>query len=282
MQVNVSQFKIPGKDNRPMAVDVHYPQNQSPKAVIVYAHGINGFKDWGDMNEIASDFAEAGYAFLKFNYSHNGTTPEQPVDFVDMEAYSRDNYSIRQYDLSKVIDYISESKEHYLPAQNIVLIGHSRGGTDIILYGSNDSRVKALISWAAPSQANTPFGKWSAEDIEQWKNEGVKTIRNSRTGQDLPIGWQLYEDCKENKARLNVESAARSMNKPWLIVHGEEDEAVFVKDAYDLKSWQPEARVKIIPETGHTFDRKHPADHQRPAAAQKLIDASLNFLKENI
>ncbi len=52
---------------------------------------------------IAGQFVRAGFAFLKFNFSHNGTTPDHPQDFVDLEAFGNNNYTKQLFDLGKVL-----------------------------------------------------------------------------------------------------------------------------------------------------------------------------------
>ena len=131
-----------------MSIDIHYPcEYTKPLPVLVYAHGINGFKDWGGMDLIAERFAQSGYAFLKFNFSHNGTTPARPTEFFDLEAYQQDSYLKRQFDLEQIIHFIaSPHPDIELDAQRIALIGHSRGGADSILFSAKDSNIKALIT----------------------------------------------------------------------------------------------------------------------------------------
>ncbi len=235
------------------------------------------------MNLIAQAFAEAGFAFVKFNFSHNGTSPSRLTDFVDLESYSKDSYLKRQFDLKCIMDFLeSPHPEINLDLNRISLIGHSRGGVDAILFTKADARIKKLITWASVDHARTPWNKLSSGEMSQWKAKGQFTRKNSRTNQDLPISYSLFEEYQEHKATLDVEQAARAIQVPWLIVHGDEDEAVFVKAAYELKSWQPEASVLVMPNTGHTFDRSHPWDKpDLPEASIKKVNRSIEFLKED-
>jgi len=79
---------IPGSANRPILLDAAYVSGKK-RPVVIYAHGFNGFKDWGNFDLIARAFAQAGFAFVKFNFSHNGTSPDHPQDFVDFAASRR-------------------------------------------------------------------------------------------------------------------------------------------------------------------------------------------------
>lgn len=281
MSIQTEKFTIAGFESKPMAADLYFNTEIKSQPIAIYAHGISGFKDWGGMDLIAEQFAQAGIAFLKFNFSHNGTTPAQPELFTDLEAYREDSYLKRQFDLNQILDFIeAHGQELPLNSKEIYLIGHSRGGADVTIFASQDSRIKKLITWAAAAHAKTPWHLLSTDQMEQWKRKGHFIRPNSRTEQNLEISYSLYKEYLANKEFLDLENRAREIDIPWLIVHGEDDEAVFVKDAYDLKSWCPEANVKIIAEANHTFNRVYPwTESQLPAASQEMVDSSIAFLR---
>ena len=81
------------------------------KPIVIFCHGYKGFKDWGAWNLMAEAFAEAGFFFIKFNFSHNGGTVEQPIDFPDLEAFGNNNYTKELDDLESVIDWVCNSSE---------------------------------------------------------------------------------------------------------------------------------------------------------------------------
>lgn len=277
------EYVVEGSASLPMLVDLHLPSaRNSPLPLVIYTHGINGFKDWGGMNLIADKFAEAGFAFLKFNYSHNGTQVDSPEEFTNLEAYKEDSYLKRQFDLKTILNFVLGLKEDFSFDENhISLIGHSRGGPDVLLFAAKDSRIKRLITWAAVAHAQTPWQGLNEDEISAWAKKGYYTRPNGRTGQDMPIGFSLYEEYKAHKAELDVQSAATALSIPWLIIHGSEDEAVFVKAAYDYKDWQGHASVYIIENTGHTFDRSHPwSASELPEASIKKVNRSIEFLLE--
>ena len=82
---NIKNILVSGSGGRQMAVDICYENNESPQPVVIYAHGFNGFKDWGNFDLVAAKFAAEGFVFVKFNFSHNGTTPQQPETFADLD-----------------------------------------------------------------------------------------------------------------------------------------------------------------------------------------------------
>lgn len=274
------QFTIAGCNGIPMAADLFFPKEYEELPVVVYAHGINGFKDWGGMDMVAANFAAKGIAFLKFNFSHNGTTPARLMEFHDLDTYAKDSYLKRQFDIRQVFDFLhSEHHGKILSKSELYLIGHSRGGADAILFASQNEDVKKLITWAAPAHAQTPWKSMDEAEMALWRERGYFTRKNGRTGQDLPINYELFEEWKANKKELDIEASARSVKQDWLIVHGEEDEAVFVKDAYTLKEAASEAEVFIVPKANHTFGRKHPLETSHlPAEMQAVVERSINFL----
>jgi uncharacterized protein len=271
---------ISGEENKSITLDIVY-NNFSNQPLVIYAHGFNGFKDWGNFDLIATQFAEAGFCFLKFNFSHNGTTPEAPEEFVDLEAYGNNNYTKELADLQRVIDWSLSIKNPAQPFINnkVFLVGHSRGGGIVILKAAEESRIKAIATWASVAECKTPWGSWPEERIQQWKVTGVDYYTNSRTRQQLPIYYQLYEDYQAHNQRLNILKAAAELQIPFLICHGTNDEAVSVEKAYMLKEASPNAAVFLV-ESDHVFGRKHPWPHpQLPQPMQDVIDKTIAFFK---
>jgi esterase/lipase len=59
---------------------------------------------------------------------------------------------------------------------------------------------------------------------------------------------------------LNIKSALTKLNKPYLIIHGDQDLTVPVNEAEDLFSWSNKSLTELskIKGSGHTFDVTHP------------------------
>ena len=72
---------------KPIIYDVFYNDNKQKKPLVLFCHGYKGFKDWGAWHIVAETFMKANCVFLKFNFSHNGGTVKQPIDFPDLEAF---------------------------------------------------------------------------------------------------------------------------------------------------------------------------------------------------
>ena len=265
-----------------MSTDLTLLHNGTKKPLIIYAHGFNGFKDWANFNLIALQFAEAGFVFVKFNFSHNGTTPDNPEEFVDLAAYAENNYTIQLDDLGKVIDWCFSAENHYeedIDVNNIYLLGHSLGGGLVILKAAEDDRIKKVVTWAAISECKTPWGSWDKEKMEAWKQSGVAYTTNSRTKQQMPLRYQLYLNYQQNLQRLDIKEAIKKLTIPILLCHGTLDGSVTVDKALKLKDWQSNAELFLV-ETDHVFGRKHPwLESNLPAPMQTVVDKAIEFFK---
>ncbi|MBK6611970.1 MAG: dienelactone hydrolase family protein [Sphingobacteriales bacterium] len=249
---------LPGLHGKPILADICYLPTQQPKPIIIFAHGFKGFKDWGHFSLLSQYFAALGFVFVKFNFSHNGTTPEQPTEFADLEAFGHNNFGIELDDLGEVINAVALSK--ILPVNeaqthNIMLIGHSRGGGTVLLKAHEDPRVKAVATWASVAK----YGEfWDEETMEKWRQDGVMYIYNARTKQNMPMYWSLYEAFYANPTRYDIPMAAANLQIPALIIHGQADTTVEVSAAYRLQQQNKLFELFILPNGDHTFEGKHP------------------------
>jgi uncharacterized protein len=270
-------LRLQGSAGRPMLADIRWVKDSSP--VIIFVHGFKGFKDWGPFPLACKQIAEAGFTVVSFNMSHNGTTADQPSDFADLEAFGQNNYTKELHDLGVVIDWVCGTEfPVVVDKSKLFLIGHSRGGGNVILKASEDKRVNGLVTWASVEA----FGQWfDAHELEKWEKEGVIYTFNSRTNQNMPMYYQMREDFLANQKRLNIPEAATHIDIPWLIAHGSEDPTVPVSCAYYLNKLQPRSELLIIHNGDHTFGGKHPwMEKEMPEHLGEVVEETVNFFRK--
>ncbi len=275
-------IQVAGNHDKPILVDVFYAENKQPKPIVIFAHGYKGFKDWGCWNLVAEKFAESNCFFIKFNFSHNGGTVEQPLDFPDLEAFGNNNYSKELDDLDCVINWILHNEDYKdeVERSNITLIGHSRGGGIVTIKASKDMRITKLITWAAVSSLGNRSS--TIGDLDKWKKSGVKYVLNGRTKQQMPHYYQFYEDFKANETRLNIELATKKIKIPQLIIHGMNDTSILVEDAKNLHLWNPKSKLELIEEADHTFNTKHPwLEKKMSKNLNKMVISSILFIENH-
>lgn len=270
---------VQGKHSKPILTDVFYDDTKKEQVVVIFCHGYKGFKDWGAWDLVAENFVEAGFFFIKFNFSHNGGTIEEPIDFPDLDAFGKNNYLIELDDLSSVLDWITASDslyKRYINTQKIILIGHSRAGGITAIKASEDIRVSKLITWASVSDYEKRFPK--GEVFERWKKEGVYYIENGRTKQKMPHEFQFYTSYEENKERLTIARAVKNITIPHLIIHGTADPTVDVQEAKEIHRWNPESELFLVDKADHVFGAKHPWGHNKmPKDLTIIAEKSIEF-----
>lgn len=266
-----------GKGHRLLA-DACYSEQTRNLPLIIFAHGYKGYKDWGAFDLLAEYFAGQGFLFVKFNFSHNGTTLHSPNSFDDLEAFGRNNFSLELNDYRSVTDYFIK---HTHASGQVFLMGHSRGGGISLIEAHEDCRVSALALLASVSNFEQRFPQ--KEKMAEWQRAGVFFSENKRTKQQMPHFYQFYLDFKENEDRFNLRSAAQHFNRPLMIVHGSEDEAVRVQEAHLLHEWAKGSELLILEGAGHTFGALEPwTKPQLPPDLERAAENISAFFKKYV
>jgi len=276
----LKNLQLLGSNNKSILLDVFYKEDGIAKPIIIFSHGFKGFKDWGHFNYMAQLFAEAGFVFIKFNFSHNGTTIKNPLEFGDLEAFGNNNYIKELNDLQTVIDWTLACPELKTERDSgqLNLLGHSRGGGITILKAAEESRVTKVATWASVSDF---INRNKQNTIEKWKQDGVVYAMNGRTKQNMPLYYQFYQCILDNRERLNIANAVKQMDKPLLIVHGSKDEAVAFSDAEELMRNTKQGQLLKIEGGNHTFGIGHPFNGELSSDAKEVIEKTITFFKTN-
>lgn len=274
---NVIHAMIAGSNDRPMALDLHVPE-QKKAPLVIMVHGFKGFKDWGHFPLVGDAFAKAGFAFLRFNFSHNGTTPDHPSDFVDLEAFAENNLIKELDDVQTILDGLVDGrlfKEAALDLDNVFIIGHSRGGGIALISAAEDDRLKGLATWAAVNHYDR-----EGFPLDVWEKQGKILIPNARTGQDMPMNWQFVEVMKANMDRLSIRSQSGKVNVPTLIVHGTDDPTVPYSEGLDMASWSDHFELLTVNDADHSFGGKHPLEGDSLSEQMEtVVDATIRHFK---
>lgn len=255
--------------------DIRRPSRGDPRTAVIVAHGFKGFKDWGFFPHLCERLARDGHLVVSFNFSLNGTGPDL-VDFTDLDAFGRNTLSRELDDLHWMVEWViaGEWSGGRAPAA-VGLLGHSRGGGGSIVTAAQHAGLSALVTWAAVST----FQRWGEEHVQDWTDRGVTYIANARTGQQMPLYRAVWDDLRENAARLDVMAAAAAVRVPWLIVHGDEDATVPVEEAGRLAEAGRSATLKVINGSGHTFEAVHPPAGTTPGL-EAAVEATLQHFRE--
>ncbi|WP_295211651.1 alpha/beta fold hydrolase [uncultured Chryseobacterium sp.] len=269
---------IPNPETKDFLADAFYPEGGEKLPLVIFVHGYKGYKDWGAWNLMAEKFVKAGFFFVKFNFSHNGTTVDNPFNFGDLEAFGNNNYSRELSDLGVVIDYFAADPA--VDKDKIILIGHSRGGAISIIKTYEDERIHGLITLASVDTLDR-FPK--NEAFENWKRAGVYYVMNGRTKQEMPHYYQFYEDYEKDMHRFDVERATEMAKAYFLIIHGTNDESVNVKNAEHLHLLHPNSELFLIENANHTFGAKEPWEkNELPKDLNTVVEKCIAFINDKL
>ncbi len=231
------KIEVPGSDGRAVRAVAH---GADDAPTVLVAHGFKGFKDWGMFPWICDRLADAGLRAVRFDFSHNGV---EVTDFDRLDLFAIDSAARHQEDLRAIAAAVDGP---------LGLLGHSRGGGDVVCFAADEPRVKCVATLA--SIASQDFAPADADAVLAEK--GYYPFPNGRTKQLMPVTLPAFEDGRRRKHAIR--DAAAALTCPALFVHGTQDESVPIAALDRLVEWCPRAEALRIEGAGHTFGAVHP------------------------
>jgi pimeloyl-ACP methyl ester carboxylesterase len=228
----------------------------STRPCLIFVHGFKGFKDWGFFPYLGTYFSEKGFFVLTFNFSHNGIGTLNS-EFTELDKFAKNTISLEISELNDLIKAYYQGFFGNKKSNKIILIGHSRGGAVSLLSSLINDKPFAYVVWATVAKLD----RYTDRQKREWKKNGYIEVLNSRTKQMMIMDVDLLKDIEENiDGSLNIKNAVKKLNKPLLIIHGEQDVTIPISEAEDIYSWSNQAKTELfkLPNAGHTFDIVHP------------------------
>jgi dipeptidyl aminopeptidase/acylaminoacyl peptidase len=148
----------------------------------------------------------------------------------------------------------------------IAILGSSMGGTVALLFAAEEPAIAALVTVAAPVHPEQfPRRTLTSKQIDEWRNRGFTLHRGRR------LNVSLLNDLE----KINIPEASARITCPVLIVHGDADEVVPVKEAYELYGCLTNSKQLLILKGG---------DHRLsdPATIQRAIAEALDWLTKHV
>ena len=175
----------------------------------MYLHGGYEYRDWmqtNDVNGFLSGMASQGYVIIAPQY-RGGSIGKDELGGADL------NDVINMIDLAKNL--------HYVDAENIYLIGSSRGGLmALLLAKENIDGIKggAILSGLYSTQFNYNFHEDVASRLYFMNEIGLGTPEEN------PLGY----------AKRSATIWANKIDIPLLLIHGTEDEECPIDQVYEF------------------------------------------------
>ena len=245
-------------DNLRLVGEVYLPEaaNQ-PCPAICLCHGIPSGQHNptdGGYPALAERFCAAGFVTLIFNFRGTGQSPGN----LDLLGWTRD--------LEAAIDFLCRLDE--VDKSRLCLCGSSGGAAVSVYVTANDQRISSVATLACPADfiflPAKPARQRAASLTDHFRSIGV--LRDA----DFPPSPEEWLEGFNSVAPIRW--IHRISPRPVLLIHGEEDEVVPVRQAYRLceRAREPKEMV-IIPGAGH-----------RLRLEEKAIAAALDWLKTRV
>lgn len=254
-------------------VTVRAGGRDAPRPTVVLLHGFKGFRSWGFFPTLADRLAKAGFSTV--TYSASGAGVDESGNFVFPDRFGHNTYSAELADLRTVLAALYAGALDVAPPKSLGLLGHSRGGGIALLQAAHDKKVGALVTWASISSVD----RWTEGVKSDWRTRGRLNVVNQRTQQMLPLYLDVLEEVdQQGKNRLDLEAAAKAVEAPWLLLHGEDDDGVGSAESERLHgaSGRATTELRIVEGAGHTFGAVHPLESV-PETLERTMQATLNW-----
>lgn len=258
----LEEIVIAGDSHAPVQADLFSRSPGEELPLIIVCHGFLGYKRWGFLPYLSGRLALAGFHVLAMSFSLNGIDEETGL-FTRPEDFALNTVSREIEDLRRTCLHV---RNGLLPlpvaGMDWGLMGYSRGAAITILAAGEISEVRSLVTWATPSRLD----RYTRRRKERWKTDGEMIFTDVRSAVPLRLYYSYYQDIAANRKRFELPGRAASLEIPHLLVHGERDAAVTLRETERLLN--PRARegvrLEVIKGCSHTFGIVHPMSKTKP------------------
>ncbi len=266
-----SDFQIEG--------DIYLPEQEGKLPLVLVMHGFKGFKDWGFFPYVCGRIADSGAICVIFNFTHAGITNPEKILF-DVDSFAKNTITQELADAKHVLDNIKNGNipgQFGFPGQwngGIYLLGHSLGGGISILTASRESGINKLAVWASIAK----FDRYSKRQKDEWIDQGYIEFENTETGQMLRMDANYIQDILDHKEEYSLPEAAAKLEIPFLIVHGQQDIVVPMREGEQIKRKAKDdlTEFHVIEKAGHVFGADHPFGETNDSL-EEALDLTLKF-----
>ncbi|MDD3187360.1 MAG: alpha/beta hydrolase [Bacilli bacterium] len=176
------------------------------------------------------------------------------VIVIDLPGFGKSSEPTYDYKLSDYIRII-ETFLKEINVTNPILIGHSFGGKLSLLFASNHE-VDKLVLLASPFKKEIKELSLKVKVLKKLKE--VPILKNLESFAKKHIGSTDYKNASDvmrkilvNHINQDITEDVKEIKCPALLIWGDNDKAVPIKDAYELESLMNDAAVIVYPNCTH-------------------------------
>ena len=225
-----------------------HAKDKMPVAII--AHGFNGTHHFG--RNYFETLNKLGYQVYTFDFACGSVNSRSDNNTMNMSILDE------QSDLEAIVRYFKQQPD--VDASRIVLIGESQGGL-----------VSALTAASMPKDISRTILIFPALCIpDNWtvRYPNLSDIPDTTRLWNVPMGCRFFTEVRD----INVFKRIGKYKRPVLIVQGDKDPVVSMKDSERAVEIYKDARLHVIPGAGHGF---------KPKEFEESLQQITLFLKED-
>ena len=212
------------------SLDFSFHAGDKLNTFVVIGHGVTANKDRELLVALAEGLADRGWPCLRFSFSGNGSSGGK---------FEESTISKEMEDLDAILKTIPQEK-------HVAYIGHSMGGAVGVKKAGTCLSIRCLVSLAGLTHSaefvDREFGDVVPGEGCMWEDEGC------------PLSQDFVDDLRGIENTLD---AAAKVFQPWLLIHGEADDVVPIKDSEDAyAAARCEKKLIRIPDAGHMFGKE--------------------------
>lgn len=211
--MNLHKVNFPNQEELTLAGRLELPADQQPHNFAIFAHCFTCTKNLLAVKNVSRALTAAGFGVLRFDFTGLG---ESEGDFENT------NFSGNVEDLLAAAAFLE--KEYSAPT---LLIGHSLGGTAVVMAAAKLSNIKAVATINAPSDPEH-VKHHLEQDIEKIRREGKAQVNLS--GRPFTIKEHFLDDLKKQP----IKEVVGSFRKALLLLHSPQDATVSVNNAEEI------------------------------------------------
>ena len=218
-----------------LAATLHAPEGPVAGGVVL-GHCFTCSRHTQILRRIAVELAQAGLLTLRFDFSGNGQSEG---------IFADSNYSKQLAEMQTAAGILADYH-----ASCIALAGHSLGAAMALLAASRIDSVRGVCTLSGRLSGTKPWHFLDSQQRQTLQQTGA--VEFTSRGRALQISRSFFSDADH----FDLPSAVKRLTKPLLIVHGEADEIISVKEAYrahDINSQYSE--LAVIAGADHMFSR---------------------------
>lgn len=276
----VREIEIRARAHAPVRADLRTGSPGAGQALVVVCHGFLGYKRWGFFPYLSDRLAGAGFDVLTMSFALNGVDEATGL-FDRPDEFARNTVSSEIADLRAVLDFVRSGAldRHGVRRESLGLFGHSRGGAIALLVAGEYPEARSIVTWSTLGRLD----RYTERRKAAWKKEGALVFNDPRAGGPLRLDYSYYEDIDARREAFDIPRAAAALAIPHLMVHGERDAAVTLRETRTLLA-EPRkgaASLEIVRGAGHTFNVAHPM-RRTTGALERAIALSAEWFARTL